>query len=180
MHRKFCSYPIWPTKAAVSKTMPKCFTSLFPITRVIIDCTEIFIEKPDSVRVQSSTFSNYKHHNTAKGLVGITPAGAVSFISDLYTGCTSDRHNTKHCGIYQLVEVGDSFMADTGFYLKADLPYGVELNIPLVLKGKEQLSLKEERETIQISSLRIHVERAIFENKNIKTFKQYLSKYHVW
>ena len=76
-------------------------------------CTETFIEKPDSVRVQSSTFSNCKHHNTAKGLVGLIPAGAVSFNSDLYTGTTSDWKITKDCGIYQLLEVGESIMAVT-------------------------------------------------------------------
>ena len=56
LHRKFRSYLIWPTKAVVSKAMQKCFTSLYPTTRVTNDCTEIFIEKPGSVRIQSSRF----------------------------------------------------------------------------------------------------------------------------
>ena len=52
----------------------------------IIDGSEIFIETPTDLQMQSSTWSNYKHHNTAKFLVACTPNGAVSFISPLYVG----------------------------------------------------------------------------------------------
>ena len=31
-------------------------------------------------------FSKYKHNNTAKPLIGISPNGAVSFVSELYAG----------------------------------------------------------------------------------------------
>ena len=59
---------------------------MYSTTSVITDCTEIFSEIPTSYRSQSATFSNYKHHCTAKGLVGIAPGGAVTFVSDLYGG----------------------------------------------------------------------------------------------
>ena len=36
--------------------------------RIIIDCTEIFIERPKSLINQASTWSDYKHHNTVKFL----------------------------------------------------------------------------------------------------------------
>ena len=48
--------------------------------RVIIDSTGIFIEKPNSVKYKSKTYSNYKHHNTAKGLIGISPSDAFSLL----------------------------------------------------------------------------------------------------
>ena len=35
---------------------------------------------------QSQTYSTYKSHNTAKGLVGIVPNGFVTFVSCLYGG----------------------------------------------------------------------------------------------
>ena len=127
--------------------MPNCFKETYPSTRVIIDCTEIYIEKPSSVRSQSATYSNYKHYNTAKGLLGITPAGAVSFVSDLYTGRTSDKKATQNSKLYVLLEDGDSVMADKGFDIENDLPEGVSLNIPPFLRGKEHLSAQEETET---------------------------------
>ncbi|XP_057302699.1 uncharacterized protein LOC130636867 [Hydractinia symbiolongicarpus] len=140
------------SKKTVAETMPKCFKDLYPTTRVIIDCTEIFIEMPSSYRSQSATFSSYKHHNTAKGLVGIAPSGAITFVSDLYAG-------RKH---------GDSLMADRGFDIEEDLPDGVTLNIPAFLKGKTQLDLGEELETRRIASVRVHVERAINRVKNFR------------
>ena len=110
LHSRFRLFPIWPTKDCVQETMPKCFKEMYPNTRVIIDYTEIYLERPSSIRSQSVTYSLYKSHNTAKGLIGITPAGAVSFLSDLYTGRTSDKQATQDCGIYNLLEIGDSVM----------------------------------------------------------------------
>jgi hypothetical protein len=51
----------------------------YPNVGVIIDCTEIFTERP-SLALASTTFSPYKSHNTWKGFVGISPHGAVTFI----------------------------------------------------------------------------------------------------
>ena len=161
LHSKFRSYPIWRSKSSVMKTMPNCFKETYPSTRVIIDCTELYIERPSSLRSQSATYSNYKHYNTAKGLLGISPAGAVSFVSELYTGRTSDKNATRNSQLYGLLEKGDSVMADRGFDIESDLPEGVGLNIPPFMRGKEHLSLGEEIETRQIASVRIHVERAI-------------------
>ena len=50
-------------------------------TRVIIDCTELYIQHPSSLVSQPETFSSYKHLNNFKVLVGITPGGVVSFVS---------------------------------------------------------------------------------------------------
>jgi len=135
---------------------------------VILDCTEIFIEMPTSYRSQSVTFSSYKHHNTAKGLIGIAPSGAITFVSDLYAGRFSDRKITAHSGIYNLLEEGDSIMADRGFELDDDLPKGVTLNIPPFLDGRKQLNLTDEIQTRHIASVRVHVERAIERVKNYK------------
>ena len=119
---KFRAYSIWPSKSSIVKTMPTCLKETYPTTRVIIDCTELYIEKPTSVRSQSAIHSNYKHYNTAKGLLGITPAGSVTFVSDLYTGRTSDKMLTHHCKLYTLLEEEDSVMVDKGFDIESDLP----------------------------------------------------------
>ncbi|KAI8514872.1 hypothetical protein Bbelb_074630 [Branchiostoma belcheri] len=55
-------------QAAIRACMPLQF-SKYPTTRIIIDCTEIFIEAPSAMLAQSQTWSNYKHHNTWKALV---------------------------------------------------------------------------------------------------------------
>ena len=71
--------------------------------------------KKQALLEHSVTFSNSKHYKTAKALSGITPAEAVSSVSDLYAGRTSDKQATNDCGILGLMEDGDSIMADKGF-----------------------------------------------------------------
>ena len=123
---------------------------------------------PSSVRSQSVTFSNYKHHNTAKGLTAIAPSGAVAFVSDLYAGRCSDKQITNACGILDLLEEGDTLMADKGFDIASDLPHGIRLNIPPFLRSNSFLSVKDEATTRKIASMRVHVERAI---ARIKTYR---------
>jgi len=168
LHSYFRQLPIWPTRSYIDETMPKSFKATYPSTRVVIDCTELYIEMASSVRSQSATYSNYKHYNTAKGLLGITPAESISFVSDLYAGRTSDKQATVDCKILQLLEAGDSVMADKGFDIDHDLPAGTTLNIPPFLKGKDYLEPQEEIDTRCIASVRIHVEGAI---SRIKTFR---------
>ena len=60
----------FPSQERIRKDMPQQFKD-YPSTRIIIDCTEIFTEIPSSLKSQSQTWSQYKHHNTWKALVGI-------------------------------------------------------------------------------------------------------------
>ena len=153
--------------------MPESFHQKYPSTRVIIDCTEIFIQKPSCFRAQSDTFSSYKSHNTAKGLIGIAPNGAVTFVSELYGGHCTDKVIVEDCGILQLLSEGDSVMADRGFEIQDLLARKkVYLNIPPFMRCKDQLSPEEEDETREIASVRIHVERAIERVKNYNILTQ--------
>ena len=57
----------WPSsKDCVLRTLPRVFHPRFSKCRVIIDCTEIFIERANArnLTVRAQTWSNYKHHNT--------------------------------------------------------------------------------------------------------------------
>ncbi|XP_065665412.1 uncharacterized protein LOC136086846 [Hydra vulgaris] len=58
LHSQMRMLPIWATKQTVKETMPKYFKEKYESTRVILDCTELFIEMPTSFRSQSATFSN--------------------------------------------------------------------------------------------------------------------------
>ena len=74
--------------------MPKVFKEKYPSTQVIIDATEVYVEKPSLPELQQLTFSTYKSHNTYKSLIGISPSGAVIFVSNLYPGSVSDKELT--------------------------------------------------------------------------------------
>ena len=162
MYLKFGQICIWPSRQVVSSTMPEDFKEKYPSTRVIIDCTEIQWEMPSSFVLNSELFSSYKNHVTLKAMIGIAPSGAITFISQLYTGNISDREITSKCGfLNQQFDDGDSVMADKGFQIADILPLNLILNIPPFLEGNQQMSLEDVVKTQQIASLRIHVERAI-------------------
>lgn len=168
------SVPIWPTREQVNDTMPTSFKNTYPSTRCIIDCTEIFCQRPSSLSTQSSLYSHYKSHVTYKGLVGISPSGAITFVSQLFDGSISDKAIVKQSGFLQKCfwNEGDSVMADRGFLIEDDLKqYGVKLNIPAFLKGRDQLTSAEVKESQTIASVRIHVERAIQRLKRFKILR---------
>ena len=56
-----------------------------------------------------------------KGLIGITPSGVCSFVSDLYTGSISDKEIIIQSGFLDKLSQGDGVMADKGFLIQAEL-----------------------------------------------------------
>lgn len=163
-----CQFLIkWPTRQQVKSNLPRCF-KYFKKTRVIIDCTEIFVQRPSLPSSQRITWSNYKQHNTFKALVGITPTGTFSFISKLYTGSMSDRRIVIESGFVDKLEYNDDVMADRGFIIRDLVTMKhATLNIPPFAMGK-QLSSAAVTKTRRIASVRIHVERAIGRLKDFK------------
>ena len=171
LYLKFKDVPMWPSRELINKHMPEQFKEKYPSTRVIIDCTEVQCQMPSSLRLNSELFSSYKNHTTLKALVGITPGGALSFVSQLYTGHISDREIVLRSGfLEQKFNNGDSVMADKGFTVQDLLPPGVGLNIPPFLGSQGQMSPDDVVKTQSIASLRVHVERAINKIKN----------FHIW
>ena len=81
------------------------FRTLYPNTRVVIGCTEIRVQVPSSLLLQSQKHSNYKSCTTLKSLIGITPHGEVSFVSSLYTVSIPDKEITRYCGILDLLDL---------------------------------------------------------------------------
>ena len=162
MYIKLKPLIIWPEREILFKTMPMDFRKYCPKCIVIIDCFEIFLERPTSVLARAQTFSSYKHHNTVKYLIGITPQGTVSFISEGWGGRVSDKHLTENCGLLSNLIPGDTVLADRGFDIKESVGlYCATITVPAFTKGKKQLSAIEVEQTQRIANVRIHVERVI-------------------
>ena len=126
----------------------------------IIDCVEIFIERPFNLNVRAKTWSYYKNHNTIKYLVGCAPSGAVNYLSDGWGGRVSDKEITNRCGFLDLIENGDQVLADRGFTVGEEVACkGSVLIIPSFTKGKSQSSAKDVDKSRQIANVRIHIER---------------------
>jgi len=129
---------------------------------IIIDCFEIFIERPSNLQARTSTWSNYKHKNMAKVLIGILPQGVAGYVSEAWGGRVSDKYLTEHCGILRKLLPGDIVLVDRGFDIAESVgSMHAKLHIPAFTKGKTQLSALEVEETQKIANVRIHVERVI-------------------
>ena len=95
-------------------------------------------------------------------LIGITPQGTVSFISEGWGGRVSDKHLTENSGLLDHLTPGDVILADRGFDIQESVGlFCSTIKIPAFTKGKKQLSGIEVEQTQRIANVRIHVERVI-------------------
>ncbi len=81
----------WPDRETLRLTMPMSFRKFFKRCAIIIDCSEIFVERPSDLLARAQVWSNYKHHSTLKFLIGITPQGTISYVSSCVGGRMSDK-----------------------------------------------------------------------------------------
>ena len=127
-----------------------------------IDCFEIFLDRPLNPLARDQALSPYKHHDTMKYFIGITPEGTVSFISEGWGGRASDKHLTENSGILDHLTPGDTILVDRGFGIQESVGlYCSTIKIPAYTQEKHQLSGIEVEQTRRIANVRIHVERVI-------------------
>ena len=162
------SLVVLPKLDVLQASVPKCFEK-FSDTRIILDCTEVYIQSPSSLENKSLTYSSYKSHDTFKALVGVSMTGAVVLVSKLWHGSTSDVEITRKSCLFEQLNNGDAVMVDKGFiHIQSDLkPLGVKLYCP-PLKFKTRFSKTEVETTRRIASARIHVERKMEQIKNYR------------
>jgi DDE superfamily endonuclease len=160
--RQWSEIDMWGGKDLVQFYSPADFMLKFPTTRVIVDGTEIPIQKPANPVAQRATFSSYKNRNTVKVVVGSSPAGLKSYLSPAYGGATSDRQIIERSGLPTMCDAGDSVMADKGFNVQ-DLfaVRDVLVNISTFFKKKNRLSGNQVIADRKIYSKRVHIERTI-------------------
>uniref|UniRef100_A0A672LSC5 THAP-type domain-containing protein n=1 Tax=Sinocyclocheilus grahami TaxID=75366 RepID=A0A672LSC5_SINGR len=153
----------WPDRENLMISMPHQFVEAFgKHVAAIVDCFEIFIERPSNLQARAQTFSQYKHNHTLKYLIVITPQGVISFISKGWGGHSSDKLITERCGFLNKLLPGDIVLADRGFNIRESVGMMcAEVKIPAYTKGHAQLDAKDVEETRAIAHLRIHVERVI-------------------
>lgn len=156
-----------PSKEEVLMNMPLHFINHSNTYRVD-DCTEFFLEKPSGLEAQCVTWSEYKHHNTIKCLIGVTPDGQVTYISAGWGGRASDRHiEDKENALAQIPE-GMALMADKGFEIQDLVPHGVDVILPPKVSSKSQMSDFEFFATVDVAEPRIVVEMKMEQAKNFR------------
>ncbi|XP_040360140.1 uncharacterized protein LOC115315150 [Ixodes scapularis] len=157
----------WPEKEAVVSCLTRYFWQ-YKETRMILDCTEIEIERPKDLVSRLLTYSHYKETYTAKVLVSETLAGLISYDSPAYGGKASDTFITKESQILDKctphtdsVWSASFVMVDKAFLIsELCREKNVKVIRPPFLMEK-QLTAEEARTNQLIASARVHVERAI-------------------
>ncbi|KAK3917331.1 Ubiquitin carboxyl-terminal hydrolase 17-like protein 17 [Frankliniella fusca] len=146
-----------------NRDKPRCFTP-YKNLRIIIDCTEFPIERSSNMQQQSNTFSDYKHGNTAKALIGISCYGGVSYVSECFEGRMSDQEIVIKSGFLKILKPGDVVMADRGFKIEEVLKkQGCKLIKPPEKKRGQTTGFTSRAEvaTKSIASVRIYVEHVM-------------------
>lgn len=167
MYCKLKHLIVWPTREQLWETTPAEFKEAFGSNFVtILDCFEVYTEMPSDKKAAGQLFSSYKHHHTIKILLGITPHGAISFVSNAFVGRASDKFVTQKSKILDHILVGDIVMADRGFLIEDSLEkIHAHLKIPAFTRSLDQLHPIDVEKTRKIAHIRIHVERKIGETK---------------
>jgi hypothetical protein len=165
----------WPSREQVDSMMPTSFRLLFPKCRIVVDCTELFTKRSSSLVTQSLTYSHYKSRMTRKGLIGITPNGILSYVSDLWLGSISDQQITNLTQFLDQLDPMDAIMADKGFEIqKYTTPMRIELIVPPKKPKNKRFTPEEILLTRRIARLRIHVERYMSRVKKFRILDQTL------
>ncbi|XP_029850196.2 uncharacterized protein LOC115332061 [Ixodes scapularis] len=157
----------FPSKESVLGNLTVYF-SPFKNTRVVLDCTEITLERPGDLASRISTYSHYKNY-TAKVLVGM-----ITFVGTAFGGRTSDSFLTKESAILdQCVPYVDHGMVDKGFLIESLCDDArVRMDRPPFLRKKRQMESSEALKNEKIARARVHVERAIQRLKAFKVLQQ--------
>lgn len=100
--------------------------------------------------------------------MGMSPHGALTFVSALFEGSMSDKEVFRHSGISTLLTQEMDVMVDKGFLID-DLVPGI-VHRPAFLSKRSQLSELDALRTQSIARLRVHVERLIRRVKENKLF----------
>ena len=72
----------WPNKSKIAENIPACFKK-YSETRIVLDCTEISLQKSKCLQCRLKTYSHYKSNHTFKFFIGILPTGLITYVSNV-------------------------------------------------------------------------------------------------
>ena len=168
------SFIFVPEQGCVNSVKPARFSNVKNLN-MIIDCSELFIQSPKNHIFQKLTWSNYKHHNTLKLLIGISPNSMITFMSKAYCGSISDKKICSESEFYESLEPYCKVMADKGFPISQECAaHRIYLIVPPGKRGQAQMFSGDVLRTQEIAQLRILVEQVIRRLKSFRVFSQEL------
>ncbi|XP_048759607.2 uncharacterized protein LOC125669203 isoform X2 [Ostrea edulis] len=182
MYYRLGSLSSWPHRNKIMQDMFFVYTEEFPNVVMVIDCTEIKIQRPSSLLCHTQCFSEHSSATTLKSLVVCDTRGSVLFVSDLFCSAVSDNDVCIKSGFFQYLKnlmeqgslhPGDSIMADRGFRIEDQLAeMGLKLSVSPFASSVHSTSEANGTLTGKIPAHRTPVERAINQIKHFKIFSR--------
>ena len=127
--------------------------------------------------MQKITWSNYKHHNTAKLLVCVAPNCGILFVPKSYGGFISDKQFTNRSEYLDLVPMYSRILFDKGFKLSDECAQRFIYYVsPPDRRGAAQMTPSEVWKTKHIANLRRLVEQMI---RRLKSFRILAMEYPI-
>ena len=153
-----------PTRSQLLRAYPTRFLEADGHARcsLLLDAFEVFTQSSSNPNVASSTYSDYKKHNTVKFLGGCDPIGCPyeKAVSDGWPGRASDAFMTGNTKILRQVHFGNTAKVDKRFLVNnIAAGEGVDIDRPDKRKRKQvQQSSVDTSQTQKIGNTRIIVE----------------------
>jgi hypothetical protein len=143
MYFRLGSLSFWPQKTGAVQIIPSSSTKELFNCAIVIDSTEIQIQRPWSGLPQSDCPNEYKSAYSLRSLVVCNPHGSLIFVSDLFCSSVSDEEICVRSGFFEHLESliergylhkGDSVMAASRFGMESKL---VEMGLKLCSPPQE-------------------------------------------
>ena len=140
----------WPEREDLWRTTSQCFKYSFGNkATIVLDCLEVFINRPPNLLLRTQTWSSCKHHNTINVVIWLTTQCRIFYVSQYWGGWTWDKFfAAESYGILNKLLPWDLVLTDRGFtILEGTMLQQVQLAIPPFTKGKDQLYLVDIEKT---------------------------------
>ncbi|GFY57168.1 DDE Tnp4 domain-containing protein [Trichonephila inaurata madagascariensis] len=119
-----------------------CYKVKFPSTRRDERILKKFVQTGFHINLNHLRQKQYKQKKSS--MIGITSNGAISFISEFFTGSISDKEVFIRSKLMDRLELNDVVMADKDFLIANELEkIGCKLYRPIFLEDKIQFDLSE-------------------------------------
>ena len=111
--------------------MPRLFKDLYPHAPGALLTALKFTLNDHTLIKQENKHILITKNNTVKFLIGITPNGAISYLSKCWECRVTDKYITMNSGFFNLLKQEDVVFADRGFDISDDIAIqGATLVIP--------------------------------------------------
>ncbi|KAI8767499.1 THAP domain-containing protein 1 [Biomphalaria glabrata] len=164
---------LWPetNEAQFPKTVSD---SLFENVKCIINCVEIFIEKPRGSLARDQTSSSYKGLHSIKFLLAFHSSGSVIYLSSSCGGKVKDKQIILESDLLDKL-TGTKILADREYEITEELKErGVELIIPVFPKESHLLSAEDKEQSLKMSKMKKHIQQVMAQLKDFKILREIL------